>query len=106
MTTGDRQALRPNPPGRRPIRRAIVGRPMATGEMEETLLPKFLALPIFASDPLSSVAYATEAGMVVLLDERPALRAEIRAIWHVGGKLQPWQLKRTKRRSTANLGKS
>ena len=67
MTTGDRQALRPNPPGRRPIRRAIVGRPMATGEMEETLLPKFLALPIFASDPLSSVAYATEAGMVVLL---------------------------------------
>lgn len=37
---------------------------------------------------------------------RPALRAEIRAIWHVGGKLQPWQLKRTKRRSTANLGKS
>jgi amino acid transporter len=50
-----------------PIRRVIVGRPMATGEMEETLLPKFLALPIFASDPLSSVAYATEAGMVVLL---------------------------------------
>jgi amino acid transporter len=40
---------------------------MATGEMEDTLLPKFLALPIFASDPLSSVAYATEAGMVVLL---------------------------------------
>ncbi len=40
---------------------------MATGEMEETLLSKFLALPIFASDPLSSVAYATEAGMVVLL---------------------------------------
>jgi amino acid transporter len=55
------------PPERAPIRRAIVGRPMASGEMEETLLPKFLALPIFASDPLSSVAYATEAGMVVLL---------------------------------------
>src|SRR5437899_8167956 len=55
------------PPDRTPIRRALVGRPMATGEMEETLLPKFLALPIFASDPLSSVAYATEAGMVVLL---------------------------------------
>jgi amino acid transporter len=40
---------------------------MATGEYEETLLPKFLALPIFASDPLSSVAYATEAGLVVLV---------------------------------------
>ncbi len=35
--------------------------------MEDTLLRKFLALPIFASDLLSSVAYATEAGMVVLL---------------------------------------
>src|SRR5256885_1639333 len=28
---------------------------MATGEMEETLLPKFLALPIFASNPRAAV---------------------------------------------------
>ena len=35
--------------------------------VEETLLPKWLALPIFASDPLSSVAYATEAALVVLV---------------------------------------
>ncbi len=35
--------------------------------MEETLLSKKLALPIFASDPLSSVAYATEAALVVLI---------------------------------------
>jgi amino acid transporter len=40
---------------------------MATNQMEETLLPKWLALPIFASDPLSSVAYATEAALVVLV---------------------------------------
>jgi len=40
---------------------------MRTGEMEETLLPKTLALPIFASDPLSSVAYATESALVVLV---------------------------------------
>jgi amino acid transporter len=40
---------------------------MATGQLEETLLSKTLALPIFASDPLSSVAYATEAALVVLL---------------------------------------
>src|SRR5437763_8176014 len=40
---------------------------MATGELDETLLPKWLALPIFASDPLSSVAYATEAALVVLI---------------------------------------
>ena len=35
--------------------------------MGETLLSKTLALPIFASDPLSSVAYATEAALVVLV---------------------------------------
>ena len=40
---------------------------MQTGQLEETLLPKTLALPIFASDPLSSVAYATESALVVLL---------------------------------------
>lgn len=51
----------------RPVKRAVVGRPMATGELEETLLPKTLALPIFASDPLSSVAYATESALVVLV---------------------------------------
>jgi amino acid transporter len=35
--------------------------------MDETLVSKTVALPIFASDPLSSVAYATEAAMVVLV---------------------------------------
>src|SRR5438309_10162759 len=40
---------------------------MQTGQLHETLLPKWLALPIFASDPLSSVAYATEAALVVLV---------------------------------------
>ncbi len=49
------------------LKRALVGRPMATDELEETLLPKTLALPIFASDPLSSVAYATESALVVLV---------------------------------------
>ncbi|HEY3206644.1 MAG TPA: hypothetical protein VGJ58_06810, partial [Gaiellaceae bacterium] len=54
-------------PPTRPLKRALVGRPMATRELEETLLPKTLALPIFASDPLSSVAYATESALVVLV---------------------------------------
>jgi amino acid transporter len=49
------------------LKRIVVGRPMATDELEDTLLPKTLALPIFASDPLSSVAYATESAMVVLV---------------------------------------
>jgi amino acid transporter len=54
-------------PPKRVVRRAVVGRAMQTGQLEEQLLPKFLALPIFASDPLSSVAYATESALVVLV---------------------------------------
>src|SRR5436305_4485744 len=49
------------------MRRVLLGRPLSTAEIEDTLLSKFLALPIFASDPLSSVAYATEAALVVLV---------------------------------------
>ncbi len=41
------------------VKRLAIGRPRATRELPETLLPKFLALPIFASDPISSVANAT-----------------------------------------------
>ena len=48
-------------------RRFLIGRPRATSEFEETLLPKTLALPIFSSDPISSVAYATEAALAVLV---------------------------------------
>src|SRR5438105_14567760 len=56
-----------DPPRSARLKRVVVGRPMASGELDETLLPKWLALPIFASDPLSSVAYATEAALVVLV---------------------------------------
>ena len=49
------------------VKRALVGTPMPSHAMEETLLRKALALPIFASDALSSVAYATEAALIVLI---------------------------------------
>jgi hypothetical protein len=49
------------------LKRVVVGPPRATGDIHETLLSKTLALPIFASDPLSSVAYATEAALAVLI---------------------------------------
>jgi amino acid transporter len=39
---------------------------MASGELEHTLLPKTIALPVFASDPLSSNAYATQEILIVL----------------------------------------
>lgn len=38
----------------------MVGRPLRSERLGETLLPKKLALPVFCSDPLSSNAYATE----------------------------------------------
>jgi amino acid transporter len=44
----------------------MIGRPLASDELEDQLLPKTLALPVFASDALSSVAYATEETMLVL----------------------------------------
>ncbi|MFF8379636.1 APC family permease [Streptomyces sp. NPDC015661] len=47
-------------------KRLLVGRPLDSGRLGETLLPKRVALPIFCSDPLSSVAYATEEILLVL----------------------------------------
>jgi amino acid transporter len=47
------------------IKRLFVGRPLRSSQMHETLLPKWLALPIFCSDPISSVAYATEEILLV-----------------------------------------
>jgi amino acid transporter len=40
-------------------KRLLVGRAFSSSRLEHTLLPKVLALPVFASDALSSVAYAT-----------------------------------------------
>ena len=40
------------------VKRLLLGRPFRTERLSETLLPKRVALPVFASDALSSVAYA------------------------------------------------
>ncbi|MDT0611836.1 APC family permease [Streptomyces lancefieldiae] len=48
------------------LKRLVIGRAMRSEELSGTLLPKRLALPIFASDPLSSVAYATQEILLVL----------------------------------------
>jgi hypothetical protein len=55
------------------IKRLVVGRPLATGCASETLLPKWLALPIFSSDAPSSVAYATEAALAASAGASEAL---------------------------------
>jgi amino acid transporter len=48
------------------LKRIVLGRPFRSDRLGETLLSKRLALPIFASDPLSSVAYATQEILLVL----------------------------------------
>lgn len=47
-------------------KRLFLGRPMSSGELGHTLLPKTIALPVFSSDALSSVAYATQEIILVL----------------------------------------
>jgi amino acid transporter len=39
---------------------------MRSSQLSESLLPKKLAMPVFCSDPLSSVAYATEEILLIL----------------------------------------
>jgi amino acid transporter len=48
------------------VKRLIVGRPLRSARLGETLLSKRVALAVFASDPISSVAYATEQIVLVL----------------------------------------
>ncbi|MGH9125454.1 MAG: APC family permease [Acidimicrobiales bacterium] len=47
-------------------KRVLLGRPLATHEQGDQLLPKVLALPTFSADAISSSAYATEQILVVL----------------------------------------
>jgi amino acid transporter len=47
-------------------RRLLIGRPFRSDRLAHTLLPKRIALPVFASDALSSVAYAPEEIFLVL----------------------------------------
>src|SRR3954453_4118565 len=48
------------------LTRTVIGEPLRSERLDDTLLPKRLALPVFCSDPLSSVAYATEQIVLVL----------------------------------------
>ncbi|MGN6326666.1 APC family permease [Pseudolysinimonas sp.] len=51
----------------RTAKRWLIGEPLPSDRLEGQLLPKHLALPIFSSDALSSVAYAPQEMMLVLL---------------------------------------
>lgn len=48
------------------LKRLLLGRPLRSARLGETLLSKRVALAVFCSDPISSVAYATEQIVLVL----------------------------------------
>jgi amino acid transporter len=48
------------------LKRLFIGRALASSRLGETTLPKKIALPVFASDALSSVSYATQEILIVL----------------------------------------
>jgi amino acid transporter len=49
------------------LKRLVIGRPIATADEGHQRLPKKVALPVFASDAISSTAYATDEILHVLL---------------------------------------
>src|SRR5581483_5971448 len=48
------------------LKRAFIGKPIATAQAEHERLSKFKALAVLSSDAISSVAYATEAILLSL----------------------------------------
>lgn len=60
-------AVTQSPPLLRRLRTALLGRPIPTTREHEERLSLFLGLPVFASDALSSSAYATEAIVSILI---------------------------------------
>jgi amino acid transporter len=49
------------------LKKLLIGSPLPSWEYKHQRLPKILALPVFSSDALSSVAYATEEILLILI---------------------------------------
>ena len=49
------------------LKRLVIGKPIASSDEHHQRLRKLIALPVFASDAISSTAYATDEILVVLL---------------------------------------
>ena len=62
-------------------KRLLLGRKLRSTQLGETLLPKRIALPVFASDALSSVAYAPDE---IFLTLSLAGLAALRISWKIG----------------------
>lgn len=64
----------------RRIKRLVLGNPLHLRQMEHEKLPKWKALAVFSSDALSSVAYATEEILLVLVATAAGVAA---ATWSI-----------------------
>ena len=53
--------------GNKGLKRLFIGNPIATSEDHHQRISKKVALPVFASDAISSTAYATEEILIVFL---------------------------------------
>ncbi|MDR3709804.1 MAG: APC family permease [Capsulimonadaceae bacterium] len=67
MEASDRGSVAPYDSSIKHLRSVLFGQALASSQSGHQKLPKILALPIFSSDALSSVAYATEAILGVLI---------------------------------------
>lgn len=65
------------------LRRLIFGSPFPTHKAHHTRLPNVLALPVFASDALSSVSYATEETLLILVTVGVASQV-LQVAWPIG----------------------
>ena len=81
-------------------RRLLIGRPFRSDRLSHTLVPKRIALPVFASDALSSVEYAHWWEQV--LHNQSALRLKGRLLFMPGVMVTsvPWQLNSSERVNT------
>src|SRR6218665_196714 len=61
------EELREGPDAPPLAKRILIGDPLTSAQVDDQLLPKRMALPIFASDALSSVAYAPQELVMILL---------------------------------------
>jgi amino acid transporter len=66
------------------VKRILVGRPLATTEMEHQRIPKTIALAVFSSDAISSTAYATEEILFVVATGASSLALGLSVLVPIG----------------------
>jgi hypothetical protein len=64
------------------LRRWVLGRPLATAHAVHERLSNVKALVVFSSDNLSSVAYATEENLLVLVLAGSAALHQLEGVQH------------------------